>query len=385
MRSWRATSQVALGHLDPDLGSVSRQAGTPGRVAEYLILTMLTAGLNGELFTSGLRWQAWAADAATAFLQGAQDTVERKLPLYLKPPSDGVIKLTQHWKARLYRIRGNIYGLCNAPLTWYREVSKRLESINYRKHSFDACIFYKTTQQEDREEIVSIILVYVDDFLGIYRQDYPIEEVRSLFRWGSITDLEPYVPVTFKGKELEIQRNEAGRFVLKLTMKKFLNNLSSGSLKRGRQQESQDLSMEEQKELRSICGCLQWVSTQTRPDLASTVSLTPHGNEAKLEHLKVLFEAIEYLHQTSDDGLVFQDIPFNASTTMVAYSDASFANARKSGSQIGLVIGLTTPDVLERPTTLTVVDWRSTRSPRVCRSTLAAEATAADEAADRTG
>ncbi|CAK9114796.1 Protease Do-like 9 [Durusdinium trenchii] len=53
------------------------------------------------------------------------------------------------------------------------------------------------------------------------------------------------------------------------------------------------------------------------------------------------------------------------------------------GSQIGLLAGFTTPSVKMQPTKYTVIDWRSCRAPRVCRSTLAAEACAADEASDR--
>eukprot|EP00913_Durusdinium_trenchii_P035170 g32902.t1 len=52
-------------------------------------------------------------------------------------------------------------------------------------------------------------------------------------------------------------------------------------------------------------------------------------------------------------------------------------------SQIGLLAGFTTPSVKMQPTKYTVIDWRSCRAPRVCRSTLAAEACAADEASDR--
>ena len=372
---------VALGHLDPDLGSVSRSAATPGRLGEHMILAMLVAGMNGELFGSGLRWFGWVADAATAFLQGVQDASERKLPIFMKPPVDGLINMTNHWKSKLYRVRGNIYGLCDAPLTWYKEVSKRLLDLNYQKHSFDHCVFYKVN--EASSEICSIILVYVDDFLGIYNQNYNLDEVHQQFRWGSIAHLEKDVPQTFKGKEVTVKQKPSGRYYIAVTMNKFLKGLTPGFLPRGRGQQGDSLTTSEQKELRSICGCLQWAATQCRPDVASLVSLTPHGSEAKLEDLKNLFEAISYLQATSEDGIIFEDLPFGQDSVILAYSDASFANARKSGSQIGVLVTLTTAQAASTPTAVTLLDWRSTRSPRVCRSTLAAEATAADDAADR--
>ena len=78
-----------------------------------------------------------------------------------------------------------------------------------------------------------------------------------------------------------------------------------------------------------------------------------------------------------------QDVPINKETMVISYSDASWANARKSGSQIGALVGLTTADARQQPAALSLIDWKSSRSTRVCRSTLAAEASAADEVADR--
>ena len=119
---------VALGHLDPDLKSLSRNAATPGRISEQLVYLFITAGYNRELFDTAYAWTAWSGDAATAFLQGVQE--ERPMPLFLSPPKDGLIALTDTWTSKLYRIRGNVYGLANAPLTWSREVKK--EAVCFR-------------------------------------------------------------------------------------------------------------------------------------------------------------------------------------------------------------------------------------------------------------
>ena len=366
---------VALGHLDPDLTEINRSSGTPGRVSEHMIFVMMTAGFNRELFGTKHGWKAWSADAATAFLQGQQ---ARRLPIFLKPPNDGLIQLTNHWKAKLYRVKGNIYGLADAPATWAKEVIDRLTGAQYRQHSFDQQVFYKVIN----EEIVSIILVYVDDFIGLFRSDYDLGEIHSLFRWGAITYFEENQPVTFKGKELTMIKN-GDRFQLKITMSSFINSLDVGTIKKGRLQQNPALTLDEQKKLRSVSGCLQWVSTQCRPEVSAIVSLTGHGAEATITDLRNLYAIIQYLKLTPDDGLILPDVPFSEKTVVLAYSDSSWANARRSGSQIGVIICLTTEGANHFPAPASVVDWRSCRSPRVCRSTLAAEATAADEAADR--
>lgn len=367
---------VALGHLDPDLEKLSRTSGTPGRIAEHVMFCMIVAGYNKELFGTFMSWVAWLGDAATAFLQGVQE--KRDLPLFLLPPRDGLIALTSTWTSKLYRVRGNIYGLANAPYTWALEVTKRLSSIGYQKHSFDQQLYYKVIN----DQVVSIILVYVDDFIGISRSDYPLKEVHDLFKWGALTYMEVNKPTTFKGKELTLIK-EDGRFKMKITMQKFIAGMSQSSLPRGRLLQDEKLTDEEKKELRSVSGSLQWLATQARPEISPVVSLTGHGDSATVHDLKTLFATVDYLKQTPSLGILIQDVPVDASTLVLAYSDSSWANASKSGSQIGVIIGLTTVNVKHEPTRFSLLDWKSARAVRVCRSTLAAEASAADEAADR--
>ena len=367
---------VALGHLDPDLPVLSRNSATPGRLAEHCLYAMIVAGHNRQLFNTTMAWTAWSGDAATAFLQGEQ---QRQEPLYLLPPSDGLIARTNTWQHRLYRVRGNIYGLANAPATWNKEVERRLTALHYQRHSFDKQLFYKVLDGH----VVSMVVIYVDDFIGVHRSDYKVAELHNSFKWGSLAKMEVGTPTIFKGKELHLLCDQEGRYTMKITMTKFIQTLDVGQIQRGRLQQPPALTPSEQKELRSVSGCLQWAATQARPEIAPTVSLTPHGSEATIYDLKSLYGTIDFLKATPQNGILIQDVAVNKSTVMVGYSDASWANAKKSGSQIGVVIGLTNQEALNKPSKFAVLDWKSSRSPRVCRSTLAAEASAGDEAADR--
>ena len=47
---------VCLGHLDPDLKALTRDAPTPSRMAEHVIFMMMVAGINKEIETSNLTW-----------------------------------------------------------------------------------------------------------------------------------------------------------------------------------------------------------------------------------------------------------------------------------------------------------------------------------------
>ena len=73
----------------------------------------------------------------------------------------------------------------------------------------------------------------------------------------------------------------------------------------------------------------------------------------------------------------------NKATTIIGYADSSWANAAKCASQQGSIVMMPTPHCTQVPTKANVIDWRSNRSARICRSTLAAEAIACDDCVDR--
>ena len=62
------TRVVALGHLDPDLASVSRDAPTPSHTSEYILLAIYIAGRNQLMENDPTPWSLWCGDVSTAFL-----------------------------------------------------------------------------------------------------------------------------------------------------------------------------------------------------------------------------------------------------------------------------------------------------------------------------
>ncbi|CAE7350990.1 GIP [Symbiodinium sp. KB8] len=369
---------VALGHKDPDIFRLNRECATPNRTSEHVLFCVMVAGHNKEFLDSGLSWKAWSGDASTAFLQGDISASERDQPLYLLPPTDGITAMTDCWKAPLYLVCTNIYGLSNAPRLWSLTVISRLKEVGYRQHSFDKMVFLKF----DGNDLISVIIVYVDDFIGTYREDYDITEVTNAFRWGAFQEFEIGKTVTFKGKQLTLKTRPSGRIFLHVCQREFIEGMSPGKIPRGSNMERL-LTSEERAEFRSVAGCLQWLSGQCRPELAAANSLANHGANTTLGDLRDLYQAVDFARETKDHRFIIPDVPVNKATVVLAYSDASWANAEQSRSQCGVLITLCSAAVLQKTVPAMVVDWKSSRSQRVCRSTLAAESCAADEACDR--
>ncbi|CAE7534105.1 UCK2 [Symbiodinium necroappetens] len=250
----------------------------------------------------------------------------------------------------------------NAPRLWALTVIARLKEIGYHQHSFDKMVFLKYLDGQ----LVSIIIVYVT----------------QAFRWGILQEFALEQTVTFKGKQLTLRAKNNGRVYLHVCQKEFIDGMDPGKVPRG--SDLQKLLTPDQKaEFRSIAGCLQWISGQCRPELAAANSLANHGNQTTLGDLRDLYQAVDFARETRDDGFVIPDVPISKATVILAYSDASWANAEQSRSQCGVLIVLCSTAVLQKTVPAMVVDWKSCRSQRVCRSTLAAESCAADEACDR--
>ena len=97
----------------------------------------------------------------------------------------------------------------------------------------------------------------------------------------------------------------------------------------------------------------------------------------------MLKEALVYAKSSPDVGLTFNNVPINESTVIIGYADSSWANAEQCASQQGVIVMITSPKCTEANTPATIIDWCSNKSSRVCKSTLAAEASACDKSVDR--
>ena len=372
------TRVVALGHLDPDLHRISRDSPTPMRVSEHILLCIFVAGINRSMEGDPVDWILWAEDVSTAFVQGTFEENERPEALYLLPPRDQITIMAQTFQAKLYRVLKNIYGLASAPRTWFKEVVRRMQSIDFVQHHLDRMLFYKRVNGR----LMAACIVYVDDFLLTCRTDYRKEELLELFSWGSQKQLSIEQPLEFKGKELILKSSDKA-FHLHVTQTKFIDNTDGGKLAKGRIGQGGTLTSAEQAEFRSVTGSLQWLASQTRPEIAAWVSLANKGGETSPADLSSLYETLEFCRETKHLGLTFQDVPINRSTVVLGYADASWANAQQCSSQQGCIIMLTSPHCTEANTKANVIDWRSNRSTRVCRSTLASEAMSCDDSVDR--
>ena len=62
---------------------------------------------------------------------------------------------------QILKFEGSVYGLRTAPRSWYKRVRADLESLGWRVHQLDQCIFCLC----DNAELFGLNGVYVDEFI----------------------------------------------------------------------------------------------------------------------------------------------------------------------------------------------------------------------------
>ena len=160
-----------------------------------------------------------------------------------------------------------------------------------------------------------------------------------------------------------------------MNMSSFADRLRPVNIPKGSSPETQ-LTDSQIRVLRAVNGSLNWLSSQTRPDLAVQTSLSQQAfPKPTIADLRRANQAIRRAKQEKDLGICFKPIPLHE-LTVVCHSDAAWANVG-SHTQAGDVIGVT-QDCLQHGQVATwcPATWRSYRLCRAVSSTLAAESQA---------
>eukprot|EP00971_Amphidinium_carterae_P323666 6432341-Amphidinium_carterae.1 len=367
---------VVTGFSDPDLATLRRYSPVLTRLGLYTVLQLFSSS-----HTDLEPWRLVTGDVATAFLQGTQD---RERPVYMHGPRDALIESTGCFgggSGVLFQIHGNVYGLANAPATFSASVVQKMRSVGFVQHPLDSMLFlkYGMLGESSYTTVVAAAGFHVDDLIMSCHPCFPLSSVRDLFTWGNWTSVEPCSAstITFTGRQLRVL--VSGTVVV--CQPAFMQTVPvKHATMRGRETD-QLVGDSDKTAFRSATGTLQWISSTSRPDISSWCSLLQRATPT-LTDLRGLYEAIEFVRETSEQGITINPVPLVGSV-LVVYSDSSFANADKGGSQGGMLIALCPETVLRGEAVAgSIVEWKSFKSKRICRSTLAAEAMAAEAALD---
>ena len=135
---------------------------------------------------------------------------------------------------------------------------------------------------------------------------------------------------------------------------------------------------------RGINGALQWLCSNTRPDLSARVSLNqPPGPHVTREDLTQSGKILRTAQAHADFSIIFRATPVEK-VRFVAFHDAGWGVRTDGSSQAGLLICAASQELLDgHEAPISLIEWKYWKLKRVCRSSLSSETQAQAETLDQ--
>ena len=122
----------------------------------------------------------------------------------------------------------------------------------------------------------------------------------------------------------------------------------------------------EQSAYRAICGQLNWICSQSRPDVSFDIcQLCTKLSSATIKDVK---RASKVLKKVKQDNVFIIFRKLDPPIKLLAFCDASYGNLDNGYSQGGMIIFLS-----DKNNKVVPIAWSAKNIKKVCRSTLTAE------------
>ncbi|CAI7914662.1 unnamed protein product, partial [Closterium sp. NIES-54] len=280
-------------------------------------------------------YELHSLDFSIAFLQGS---LHEEIWLRRPPSFTGSFPPGTQWS-----LRRPVYGLRQAPREWHDTLRTTLAALGFAPSTAEPSLFLRT----DTSLPPFYVLVYVDDLVFATANTAGLAHVKSeLQKRHTCTDLGELR--SYLG--LQITRDRAHHY--------------PDSVTHGAAALPLDESVEPSGPYPELVGCLMYLMTCTRPDLAYPLSILARyvaPGRHRPEHMAAAKRVLRYLCSTSGMGLVLGG---RRPVVLTGHADDSWADdqATQRSSQ-GYTFSLSSGSV----------SWRSTRSSSVLSSSCEAE------------
>lgn len=256
-------------------------------------------------------------DVKSAFLNG--DLQEE---IFMKPPP-GV-----ETNGKVCLLKKSLYGLKQAAHVWNKTMHESLTKNGCVQNMTDNCLYSFTTG----EEIVHL-LIHVDDILASTSNEKTLDKLMNNvgkdFELKSVGEAEDYLGI-------KMTRDEDGNFYI--SQEKFIETIIvAAGLKDGKASKFpidtgyyklDGEVLDSNDEYRRLIGMLLYVSTNTRPDIAASVSILSQRVEKPRDvDMNEVKRLIRYLKGTKT--LKLQLSTTDGEKRVVTYSDSDWAEDKK--------------------------------------------------------
>ena len=374
---------VVPGYQDVSAYSIRKDAPTASRLMQHVLFA-----LTASKFKQG--WRLLSADVKSAFLKGDPyvEGSDGGRELYIQNVRHkGDEPSLPLGASGLARIKKGVFGLSDAPRQWYLRLHRALSERGWERSPMDfACWFLWSV---DRTQLEGVVLSHVDDLLlgGSEKAKQQIVDLGKELKFGSLEENT----FTYCGKKI----SQLPGGTIRVSMEEYHKNLQPVVIPTQRKrQPDAELMPSERKQLRAILGSLQWLVAQVRLDFGYQLS-TLQSEKPVVATLLKANALVRRFKQSSDFGLMFHPMNLENAGIMVV-TDAALGNVQADGSvghnsspmervhsQAAYFVLLADAQLMKgEEGQFCVLDGRSHRIQRVCRSTFGSELLGTEEAFD---
>ena len=335
---------------DLERGKENIRSDSPTAAKESLKIALTIAANEG--------FKIQSIDIKSAFLQGC--ILEREV--FVKPPKEA------DSEGKLWKLLQGAYGISDGGRLFYLKFAAELSELGMHKiHSDEAFFTYNKNGK-----LHGLIVSHVDDWFvagdEVFEKDV-IAKLNKKFKFSKIQKDS----FNYLGCKIEM-KSDGG---IELDQNEYTDALERIGNVEG--EDDNELSEKEKKVLRGKIGELLWLSLMTRPDLSFEVNLlSAEVSKATLKTARAIEKLIKKA-KNSKNTLRFVKLGDVSKLNIKVYADASFNNRDdKTRSTEGRIILLENPE----EGLVNVVNWKTKKIPRVCRSVKGAETRALEDAVD---
>ena len=213
------------------------------------------------------------------------------------------------------KLKRSIYGLKQSARCWNQTLDNFLIKNGYRKSNADSCLYVKSVKQDNGRISFVILAVYVDDIIPVSNDLEMLNAEKELLRneFQLVDQGELHFVLG-----MSIKRDRAKK-TLFISQEKYLEgvinrfgmqdcNPVSTPLETGKtfQKRADDEEPCNKETYQQAIGCLTYVSTSTRPDIAAAVGLfSQYMSNPSKDHWLGIKRLLRYIKGTLTYGLKF--------------------------------------------------------------------------------
>ncbi|CAI5932637.1 unnamed protein product [Closterium sp. NIES-64] len=306
-------------------------------------------------------YELHSLDFSIAFLQGS---LHEEIWLRRPPGFTGSFPPSTQWS-----LRRPVYGLRQAPREWHDTLRTTLAALGFAPSTADPSLFLRT----DTSLPPFYILVYVDNLVFATADTAGLAHVKlELQKRHTCTDLgelRSYLGLKITRDRAQLTITLTQSYMVQQVLQRFDFTYSSPqatplSTRHSLSALPSDESVEPSGPYPELVGCLMYLMTCTRPDLAYPLSILARyvaPGRHRPEHMAAAKRVLRYVCSTSGMGLVLGG---RRRVVLTGHADASWADDQATlRSSQGYTFSLGSGSI----------SWRSTRSSSVLGSSCEAE------------